>query len=113
MRNTTRYYYIGNKEAEVRRRCGVITVATTVQPDMKTLKVGFAFCSARDQFCKRIGRKIAEGRMIFETQFTGHSAEDVKRFFNIEMPRPYKPQKVKDTLMASLPDYGLTLLWKE
>jgi len=31
-------------------------------PDGDKLKIGLAICNPRDQFCKRIGRNIAEGR---------------------------------------------------
>jgi len=62
----------------------VITIATEVQED-NTLKIGFSFCSKKDQFEKKKGREIAIGRMNkngFQVPFSGHSSEDVVKLWN-------------------------------
>ena len=39
-----------------------VTVCVLENDDHEQVAVGYAFCSRRDQFCKAIGRQIAEGR---------------------------------------------------
>lgn len=45
------------------------TLAYKVEPwnDRLKVEVGIAFCSPRDNFCRRIGRAVALGRMSHES----------------------------------------------
>lgn len=55
---------------------GRATIA--LQANGSLIEVGVAFCSPRDQFCKRFGRAIAEGRMQKERS-RYHITVDVPR----------------------------------
>jgi hypothetical protein len=41
----------------------MVTIAASLQVEGNLGWAGIAWCSPRDQFCKRTGRRIAEGRM--------------------------------------------------
>jgi hypothetical protein len=38
-------------------------------PDKDKLKIGLAICNPKDQFCKKIGRSISEGRAKNKTYY--------------------------------------------
>jgi len=56
IKNPLRFHYIKHPKVK-----STATVATLVKD--KNVIVAFAFCSPKDQFCKAIGRSIAEGRL--------------------------------------------------
>jgi len=54
---------------------GCVTATCLVNPSAKSMTVGFSFCSSKDEFCKKKGRKIALERM-----------NESKRIINFETP---------------------------
>lgn len=58
---STRFYYFGRPK--IGRHKGIITMAVDFNKETKRLTFAMSFCSPRDQFCKRRGRMIAEGRL--------------------------------------------------
>lgn len=57
MNNDTRYFYVRLANG------GVITGAARRDLEESKVKVGFSFCSWKDNFVKAFGRKIAIGRL--------------------------------------------------
>jgi len=110
---TEKLYHIGNKQIGGNVKAGIMTVATKVIPG-NSLVVGFAFCSPKDRtkFSRKLGRKIAEGRMKYTTNFTGHSSNDVVRLFNKEMRDIEKPTHLKNIMLNALPNFGLYFISK-
>lgn len=48
---------------------GVITVAYQLDSDKDEVRAGFAFCSPTDNFCRQVGRELAEDRLAREPFF--------------------------------------------
>ena len=47
---------------------GGITVAYDFDPYTRIARFAVAHCSKRDNYCKRIGRDVAQGRLLFGNQ---------------------------------------------
>jgi len=101
-----KFFYVGNKTSS---KSGVLTAVSEIQPNGK-LKIAFAFCSPKDQFNRKIGRKIALGRLTcdrssFITDFTGHSSNDICKIFNEYNSHPgsgvYIPRLWKNRVLVS------------
>ncbi len=78
-KNPLKFHYIGNRKNP--SETGIITVATEVTGGGHSVRLGFAFCSPKDQFSKKIGRKIALDRMKGSWGHTlgygGHSTDAI------------------------------------
>jgi len=111
MKHPQRIYYIGERHGE--KHSGIMTVATEVQND-GGLKMGFSFCSLKDRFVKATGREMALEQMnsnnALYTDFTGHSADDIKTFFNEKMVDEKKPHIWRHRKLANIVKTGLTVL---
>lgn len=104
------FAYFGHK--------GVITAAFEMfknEAGVEFLKVAFAYCSPRDQFNRSTGRKLAMKRLLngkvrnkqgthnqasWTITSSGDSMEDVRNIFNKLVPRDFKPQWCKDTILV-------------
>jgi len=84
MKDRLKMFYVGKRMGH--KHDGVLTIATEVQEDGKTLYVGVAFCSPKDPFIRKLGRQKAIGRMRSSGReicdFNGHSSDDIVPFFN-------------------------------
>ena len=112
MKQPQRIYYIGKRSGE--KHDGILTAATEVQPD-GTLKIGFAYCLLEECFIRETGRNTAIERMnssteSYITEFTGHSANDVTRVFNHEIPKEPRPHHWRHRRLANVVAVGLTYL---
>lgn len=113
--NRTKVYYLGLRENP---RKGVMTIATQVMDD-GSLHIGVAYCSSKDHFKKSRGREIALGRLqkggdyhYYVSKFSGNSANDFKRIFNIGMDdhdrRIIKPNPFRKWYIANPIGLGFT-----
>jgi len=90
-----------------------MTIATEVSMDGEYLKMGFAFCSKKDQFNKKLGRSIAMGRMhnsSMQIPFSGHSANDIINVFNDSVIK--KPSLWKKGKLLNIEHFGLSFIEK-
>jgi hypothetical protein len=83
-----RYLYFGSMDT---KHQGVVTVAYERRNGM--IFCGFAFCSPKDPFCRRIGRAIASGRLQcdrlnYATVATEDLIQDVAALFRTVHDRP-------------------------
>ena len=73
-------YYLHSTAKSGRR----FTLAATVKDD--NLLIGSALCSNKDQFCRRIGRNISEGRL---NKFIRLEKDGLITFFRIKEIKQY------------------------
>ncbi len=91
-----------------------MTIATEVSLDGEYLKFGFAFCSKKDQFNKKLGRSIAMGRMNTsprQVAFSGHSANDIINIFN-DSCVVNKPSLWRKGKLLNIEHFGLSFVEK-
>ena len=110
--NPVRVFHVRDAGKDPNRK-KVMTIATEVLPD-NSLMVGFAFCSKRDMFNKKIGAIKAIGRMRsanlgYITRFSGHSADDVTTLWN-DLGDREKPSLLRNKTLVNIPQTGLTLV---
>lgn len=125
MKNKLRIFYVGDKSGADGK--GVLTIATQINPDGKTFRVGFAFCSPKDIFSKKVGRESAIRRLRNETilvriagtvcdvgqvnnfDFEGRTIDAVIDIFNGGLVRPALWEHRK---LVNIPQNGLTFVSK-
>jgi hypothetical protein len=119
MKDRLKIFYVGKGRGHGHE--GVMTIATEVQKDGKTLHVGIAFCSPEDPFIRKLGRQKAIGRMnskAYEVcEFTGHSSNDIvplfnsKNYFHSFGDNVEKPQIWKERYLVSNSSTGLSYVY--
>jgi len=72
------YFFYGVKLAKKERNNKIVTVAGVIANN--NLQVSTSECSAKDQFTKRKGRMIAEGRAIKKPSVIGILPADTKDY---------------------------------
>ena len=121
MKDKLRIFYVGDKSGIDKK--GVLTIATQVNEDGKTFRVGFAFCSPKDRFSKKVGRAAAIGRLQNETllvRFAGSMTDigqinnfdfddrTIDSVINIFNDRLVKPALWECRKLVNIPQAGLT-----
>lgn len=117
-KNPLKVYFVGKRDGE--KHDGVMTVATEVQEDGKTLRLGFAFCSKEDRFERKEGRRLAIESLRadrFTMPFSGHSSDDIVEFFKrgrVDMDERHldAPTIWRHRSLACIKQCGLTYLEK-
>ena len=59
--NQIKFIYFGNTKKSNHR--GILTVAYRYNSEKKLIEYALSFCSPKDRFSKKIGRKISSGRL--------------------------------------------------
>ena len=77
--DSIKYIYFGNTKKS--KHYGILTIAYRYDHDSKAIEYALAFCSPRDRFSRKIGRRISKGRL--ENGF-------VYRIFDVEPSKGYK-----------------------
>lgn len=61
--SNARFFYFGHRNSMIGHG-GIVVACSQYDRDCDIVSIGFAFCNPCDMFNKRLGRKIAEGRML-------------------------------------------------
>lgn len=77
--NRTYFFHVRSydKNGHIRLNRG-LTIAARI--DGKVIKYTIARCGKNDHFCKRIGRMIAEGRLLKNKEVMHYPFNDIKAF---------------------------------
>jgi len=77
--NLTRFSEIHDRLrlVKVPKGCIAITSCTLVDENGDNVRTGFSFCDKNDNFCKKVGRKIAEIRARSEKYIQANPAANV------------------------------------
>ncbi len=118
MKNRCKIFYVGDKSGTDGR--GVLTIATEINEDGKTFRVGFAFCSSKDRFSRKIGRQKAlarlnknkmntlAGEVMNGWMFEDRTIDTAIRVFDVIV----KPSEWKNRRLVNIPEAGLTFVEK-
>lgn len=108
IKNKTKVFHVRHPKEKA-----VMTVAARVNEDEDVVRFGFAFCSPKDNFSKKVGRTKALGRVDSAgatwTDFNGHSADALCRIWNNGF-FSNKPQIWKHTQLVSIEQTGLAVV---
>lgn len=109
MKNRLKYHHITHPDGHR------MTVASEVHENGQDVYFGFAFCSEKDRFVKKVGRNKARGAMLshskaFVTEFSGHSSDDLCKFWNSNKIKV--PQIWKNTVFGNIPKQGIVVVKK-
>ena len=101
IKNPIKYFHIRHRD----KQNLAISIATEVHGN--EVYIAFAFCSTKDNFCRRTGREMALEKLAsndyYTAQFSGHSADDIARVW----PAVEKPHAWDNCILVSSPETGL------
>ena len=99
MKDRCRIFYVGDKSGADGK--GVLTIATQINEDGKTCRLGFAFCSPKDRFSRKMGRIKAMARL-------GQNNTLIKDSFHSSLPNQWNFDKY--TIDAAMKVFNSFLL---